>query len=262
MMSQPINALSACARNRTRVPARRGRICLLSDADDELRSAADQQAADPVAVHRYPAKAFDDRTGTVRAVMRPLADRHDRIALYRIGFRVYDMFRRMFPPENEGWPANSVLEVDKILEAIRQTPGGSASTDHNRRAPQVPLYAGLIPRRKFFRPWGQSNASNRRIDGDRRVRNRRYTDTLRRAVQNIALSGCGHTNANGHRFRTEVPPIPRTFAYVRVSSTGQTTENQIQEIEAAGFKVDRRRVVSETVSGSSAIEGCRASSSC
>jgi hypothetical protein len=36
--------------------------------------------------------------------------------------------------------------------------------------------------------------------------------------------------------------------------TGQTTENQIQGIEAAGFKVDPRRVVSETVSGSSAIE--------
>ena len=48
--------------------------------------------------------------------------------------------------------------------------------------------------------------------------------------------------------------MPRTFAYVRVSSVGQTTENQIQEIEAAGFKVDARRVVSEAVSGSSAIE--------
>jgi hypothetical protein len=45
----------------------------------------------------------------------------------------------------------------------------------------------------------------------------------------------------------------RTFAYVRVSTVGQTTENQIHEIEGAGFKVDRRRVVSETVSGSSAI---------
>jgi putative DNA-invertase from lambdoid prophage Rac len=52
----------------------------------------------------------------------------------------------------------------------------------------------------------------------------------------------------------EMPPMPRTFAYVRVSTLGQTTENQIQEIEAAGFKVERRRVVSETVSGSSAIE--------
>jgi putative DNA-invertase from lambdoid prophage Rac len=48
--------------------------------------------------------------------------------------------------------------------------------------------------------------------------------------------------------------MPRTFAYLRVSSAGQTTENQIHEIEAAGFKVESRRVVSETVSGSSAIE--------
>src|SRR5450631_4602394 len=47
--------------------------------------------------------------------------------------------------------------------------------------------------------------------------------------------------------------MPRTFAYVRVSTTGQTTENQIQEIEVAGFAVSARRVVSEIVSGSSAI---------
>jgi putative DNA-invertase from lambdoid prophage Rac len=48
--------------------------------------------------------------------------------------------------------------------------------------------------------------------------------------------------------------MPRTFAYLRVSSAGQTTENQVREIEAAGFKVEPRRVVSETVSGSSAIQ--------
>jgi putative DNA-invertase from lambdoid prophage Rac len=48
--------------------------------------------------------------------------------------------------------------------------------------------------------------------------------------------------------------MPRTFAYVRVSTLGQTTENQIREIEAAGFAVDKRRIVTETVSGSSAIE--------
>lgn len=47
--------------------------------------------------------------------------------------------------------------------------------------------------------------------------------------------------------------MPRTFAYVRVSTNGQTTENQIQEIEAAGFHVEPRRLVTETVSGSTAI---------
>ena len=42
----------------------------------------------------------------------------------------------------------------------------------------------------------------------------------------------------------------RVFAYVRVSTTDQTTANQIREIEAAGFAVDPRRVVTETISGS------------
>jgi putative DNA-invertase from lambdoid prophage Rac len=44
--------------------------------------------------------------------------------------------------------------------------------------------------------------------------------------------------------------MPRTFAYLRVSTTGQTTDNQLQEITAAGFQVEPRRVVAETVSGS------------
>ena len=47
--------------------------------------------------------------------------------------------------------------------------------------------------------------------------------------------------------------MPRTFAYVRVSTAGQTAENQIYEIEAAGFKVEARRIVAETISGSTAI---------
>ena len=44
--------------------------------------------------------------------------------------------------------------------------------------------------------------------------------------------------------------MPRTFAYVRVSTPGQTTDNQVQEIQAAGFSIEPRRVVTETISGS------------
>jgi putative DNA-invertase from lambdoid prophage Rac len=44
--------------------------------------------------------------------------------------------------------------------------------------------------------------------------------------------------------------MPRTFAYCRVSTADQTTENQVREIEAAGFKVEPQRVIAETVSGS------------
>ncbi|MGF6226220.1 putative DNA-invertase from lambdoid prophage Rac [Inquilinus ginsengisoli] len=42
----------------------------------------------------------------------------------------------------------------------------------------------------------------------------------------------------------------RTFAYVRVSTVDQTTDNQLREIEAAGFHVEPHRAVTETVSGS------------
>lgn len=44
----------------------------------------------------------------------------------------------------------------------------------------------------------------------------------------------------------------RTFAYCRVSTGDQTTDNQVREIEAAGFAVDPKRIVAETVSGSTA----------
>ena len=44
--------------------------------------------------------------------------------------------------------------------------------------------------------------------------------------------------------------MSRTFAYIRVSTIEQTPENQLQEIEAAGFKVEPHRVVEEIVSGS------------
>lgn len=47
--------------------------------------------------------------------------------------------------------------------------------------------------------------------------------------------------------------MSRTFAYARVSSVEQNPENQLREIEAAGFAVQPHRVITETVSGSMAI---------
>jgi putative DNA-invertase from lambdoid prophage Rac len=53
-----------------------------------------------------------------------------------------------------------------------------------------------------------------------------------------------------HVFDTGVSSMARTFAYCRVSTADQTTDNQVREIEAAGFSIDPKRVVTETVSGS------------
>lgn len=44
--------------------------------------------------------------------------------------------------------------------------------------------------------------------------------------------------------------MSRLFAYCRVSTTDQTTDNQVQEIKAAGFNIDPKRIVSECISGS------------
>lgn len=44
--------------------------------------------------------------------------------------------------------------------------------------------------------------------------------------------------------------MPRTFIYARVSTIEQKSENQIKEIEAAGFVIEPHRIVTETISGS------------
>lgn len=47
-----------------------------------------------------------------------------------------------------------------------------------------------------------------------------------------------------------VATMSRVFAYCRVSTNDQTTDNQMHEIQAAGFSLDEKRVIAETVSGS------------
>ena len=44
--------------------------------------------------------------------------------------------------------------------------------------------------------------------------------------------------------------MSRVFAYCRVSTADQTTDNQIQQIAAEGFTVEKGRAIVETVSGS------------
>ncbi|MGF6971099.1 putative DNA-invertase from lambdoid prophage Rac [Paraburkholderia sp. WC7.3g] len=52
--------------------------------------------------------------------------------------------------------------------------------------------------------------------------------------------------------------MSRTFIYARVSTEGQTTENQLREIQAAGFAIEedkrKQRIVSECISGSVAAD--------
>ncbi|MFK7974412.1 MAG: recombinase family protein [Rickettsiaceae bacterium] len=47
--------------------------------------------------------------------------------------------------------------------------------------------------------------------------------------------------------------MSRTFAYVRVSTMQQETDNQIKEIESSGFTIEPHRIISETISGAMPI---------
>lgn len=44
--------------------------------------------------------------------------------------------------------------------------------------------------------------------------------------------------------------MSRVFAYCRVSTLEQTTENQVRELQASGFTIEPKRIVTEQVSGS------------
>jgi putative DNA-invertase from lambdoid prophage Rac len=44
--------------------------------------------------------------------------------------------------------------------------------------------------------------------------------------------------------------MSRTFLYARVSTAEQTTDNQLLEVQAAGFTIQPRHTITETISGS------------
>ncbi|WP_333877007.1 recombinase family protein [Methylobacter sp.] len=48
--------------------------------------------------------------------------------------------------------------------------------------------------------------------------------------------------------------MSRVFAYCRVSTTDQTTQNQSLEIQAAGFAIEAQRLIEESISGSVAAK--------
>ena len=48
--------------------------------------------------------------------------------------------------------------------------------------------------------------------------------------------------------------MSRVFAYCRVSTADQTTQNQSLEIKAAGFAIQPRRLIEESISGSVAAK--------
>lgn len=49
--------------------------------------------------------------------------------------------------------------------------------------------------------------------------------------------------------------MSQIFAYCRISTLDQTTENQRREIESAGFKIKPQQIIEEHISGSAFTQG-------
>lgn len=73
-------------------------------------------------------------------------------------------------------------------------------------------------------------------------------DEARRITYGRPLSTPPHNEDRGCVLITYT--MSRVFAYVRVSTIDQTTENQLREIRAAGFSIESKQAISESISGS------------
>lgn len=69
-------------------------------------------------------------------------------------------------------------------------------------------------------------------------------------VRKIGYPVIGHVLQLVIPSRTDFGHMSRTFIYARVSTVDQNTDNQVYEIESAGFAVNKRRIVCESISGS------------
>lgn len=56
--------------------------------------------------------------------------------------------------------------------------------------------------------------------------------------------------------------MPRVFVYARVSTAGQIVENQLGEVRTAGFDIQPRRIVTETISGGTPPNSALPSANC
>lgn len=78
----------------------------------------------------------------------------------------------------------------------------------------------------------------------------RYTVTV--CIENMLDPSFDTAQISSYGFDTQGFRLSHTSAYCRVSTADQTPDSQLYEITSAGFAIDPRRVVMETVSGSTA----------
>lgn len=81
-----------------------------------------------------------------------------------------------------------------------------------------------------------------------------HTPSMNRGALRSVFAQLGIKTGSALNMRVLTHRVSRVFAYCRVSTGDQTTDNQVREIAGAGFAIEDHRAVRETVSGSQAAQ--------
>ena len=91
-----------------------GRIVHIANTKDGPRAINKGEIAKPAAVEKYLRSKFGDHLDAARSAMESLAATLPPTELNKIGFHIYEQFRPEVPPDEKGWGAKGVLDLERI----------------------------------------------------------------------------------------------------------------------------------------------------
>jgi hypothetical protein len=97
-----------------------GRRVLVGETDAGPRAISKGELVKPASVERYLAGKFEEHLTAARSAMTQLAEALPQRELAERAFHLYEEFRPEVPPDERGWGAKGVLDLDRIALLARR----------------------------------------------------------------------------------------------------------------------------------------------
>ena len=94
-----------------------GRIVHIADSKDGPRAINKGELGKPAAVEKYLRSKFGEHLDATRTAMEALASTLPPKELNAKAFLLYEQFRPEVPPDEAGWGAKGVLDLDRIRKS-------------------------------------------------------------------------------------------------------------------------------------------------
>ena len=95
-----------------------GRVVHIVDTKDGPRAINKGELGKPAAVEKYLRSKFGEHLDATRNAMEALAATLPHKELNAKAFHLYEQFRPEIPPDEAGWGAKGVLDVDRIAALV------------------------------------------------------------------------------------------------------------------------------------------------